>query len=71
MYREIITPSDQNNIIQIPKEYWNRQVEVLVLPLNEMVEKVKEKKRNLQELLSLGSIDIEEVKVSNWDIQTL
>jgi hypothetical protein len=37
MYREIITPSDKNNIIQIPKEYWNKQVEILVLPLNEMV----------------------------------
>jgi hypothetical protein len=58
MYREIITPSDKNNIIQIPKEYWNKQVEILVLPLNEMVQKVKQKKKNLQELLSLESIDI-------------
>jgi hypothetical protein len=69
MYREIITPSDKNNIIQIPKEYWNKQVEILVLPLNEMVQKVKQKKKNLQELLSLESIDIEEVKVSDWNIQ--
>jgi len=70
MYREIITPSDQNNMIQIPKEYWNKQVEILVFPLNEMVEKVKQNKKNLQELLSLGSIDIEEVKVSDWDMKT-
>jgi hypothetical protein len=69
MYREIITPSDKNNIIQIPKEYWNKQVEILVLPLNEMVQKVKQKKKNLQELLSLESIDIEEVRVSDWNIQ--
>ena len=69
MYREIITPSDKNNIIQIPKEYWNKQVEILVLPLNKMVQKVKQKKKNLQELLSLESIDIEEVKVSDWNIQ--
>jgi hypothetical protein len=69
MYREIITPSDKNNIIQIPKEYWNKQVEILVFPLNEMVQKVKDKKKNLQELLSLESIDIEEVKVPDWNIQ--
>jgi hypothetical protein len=30
---------------------------------------VKQKKKNLQELLSLESIDIEEVKVSDWNIQ--
>ena len=70
MYREIITPTDQNNIIQIPKEYWNKQVEILVLPLNNMVQHVKQKKKNLQELLSIGSINIEEVKVSDWNIQT-
>ena len=70
MYRKIITPTDKNNMIQIPKEYWNKQVEILVLPLNEMMQKVKQKKENLQELLSLGSIDIEEVKVSDWNIQT-
>ena len=52
--------------IIIPKEYWNKQVEILVFPLNEMVQKVKDKKKNLQELLSLESIDIEEVKVSDW-----
>jgi len=70
MYREIITPSDKNNMIQIPKEYWNKQVEILVFPLSDMVEKVKQNKKNLQELLSLGSIDIEEVKVSDWDMKT-
>ena len=70
MYREIITPTDKNNMIQIPKEYWNEQVEILVLPLNEMMQKVKQKKKNLQELLSLESIDIEEVRVSDWNIQT-
>jgi len=40
MYREIITPSDQNNMIQIPKEYWNKQVEILVFPLTEEEVKV-------------------------------
>ena len=62
MYREIVTPTDQNNMIQIPKEYWNQQVEILVLPLNK---KEKNIKRNLQELLSLESIDIEEIKAKN------
>jgi len=69
MYREIIIPSDQNNMIQIPKEYWNRQIEVLVLPLSETAKKANKNKKNLQELLSLESIDIEEVKVLDWDIK--
>ena len=70
MYREIVTPTDQNNIIHIPQEYWNKQVEVLVLPLNEVVERETNRKKNLQELLSIGTIDIEEIRISDWNIET-
>jgi len=66
MYREIITPTKKENIIKIPKEYWDQKVEILVLPFNEISKKVK--KKNLRELLDIGSINIEEVRVSDWKI---
>jgi len=68
MYREIITPTQKENLIKIPKEYWNQKVEVLVLPFNEISKKVEKKKKDLKALLHIGSIDIEEVRVSDWDI---
>lgn len=34
MYREIIIPDKNNRIIEIPKEYWNQEVEILVLPFS-------------------------------------
>jgi len=68
MYREIITPTKKENLIKIPKEYWNQKVEILVLPLNEISNKVVKKKKDLHDLLHIGSIDIEEVRVSDWDI---
>ena len=70
MYREIVTPTVQNNVIHIPQEYWNKQVEVLVLPLNEMAHRETNRKKNLQELLSIGTIDIEEIRISDWNIET-
>ncbi|MCT7539501.1 hypothetical protein N5T82_06585 [Aliarcobacter cryaerophilus] len=33
MIREIVTPTNTNFTLKIPKEYLNRQVEILVLPL--------------------------------------
>ena len=68
MYREIITPTQKENLIKIPKEYWNQKVEVLVLPFNEISKKVEKKKKDLKALLHIDSIDIEEVRVSDWDI---
>ncbi len=35
MLREIITPQTQNYTIQIPLEYLNTQVEILVLPFTD------------------------------------
>ena len=32
MLREIITPKNQDNLLHIPAEYVNTQVEILVLP---------------------------------------
>ena len=57
MYREIITPTKKENIIKIPKEYWDQKVEILVLPFNKISKKVK--KKDLKELLDIGSINIE------------
>ncbi len=34
MYREIIIPDKNNRTIQISKEYWNQEVEILVLPFS-------------------------------------
>jgi len=34
MIREIIRPQTQSYIIEIPKEYLNREVEILVFPLS-------------------------------------
>jgi len=68
MYREIITPTRKDNVINIPKEYWNQKVEILVLPLAEVSNVVRDKK-NLKELLTIESIDIEEVKVQDWNIE--
>jgi hypothetical protein len=68
MYREIVTPTKKGNLIKIPKEYWNQKVEILVLPLNEISKKVEKKKKDLKDLLNIGTIDIEEVRVSDWNI---
>jgi len=68
MYREIITPTRKDNVINIPKEYWNQKVEILVLPFAEVSNVVRDKK-NLKELLTIESIDIEEVKVQDWNIE--
>jgi len=45
MIREIIRPTSENYNIQIPKEYINTDVEILVLPLN-----IKNKK-NMKNLM--------------------
>ena len=34
MYRAIMTPSEHNRIVHIPREYWDKEVEVLVLPFS-------------------------------------
>jgi len=68
MYREIITPTYKDNVINIPKEYWNQKVEILVLPFTELSNTTKNKS-DLKELLAIGNIDIEEIKVQDWNIE--
>ena len=63
MYREIITPTQNDNMIAIPKEYWNQKVEILVLPFNEMSQ-TKDKKF-LKELLDIGVVKIDEVRMED------
>jgi len=68
MYREVFTPDIHNNMIQIPKEYWNQEVEILVLPFSE-IKKEKKDRKHLNKLLDIGCFDIEEVRVKNWKIE--
>ncbi|NEW59717.1 hypothetical protein GSY74_00330 [Sulfurovum sp. bin170] len=68
MYREIITPTSQEYMINIPKEYLDKEVEILVLPFSYYK---KKKKKDLSQLLKIGVWDIkeEDVKVKDWKIQ--
>ena len=50
MYRKIITPTQQDNLIKIPKEYWNQQVEILVLPFSEILSKVQKMKKRFKRI---------------------
>ncbi len=47
MYREIIRPTNQRYIIEIPKEYLNEEVEILILPFSSFD---REKKRTLNHI---------------------
>lgn len=42
MYREIITPKEKNYLIKIPIEYLNKQLEILVLPIDNNVNDEKQ-----------------------------
>ena len=44
MYREIITPTNQKHTIEIPKEYLNQEVEILILPFSYVPKKKVVKK---------------------------
>jgi len=70
MYREIITPNIHNHMIQIPQEYWNQEVEILVLPFSE-IRKEPKKKKDLSKLLEISTWDIDEedIKVKDWKIE--
>ncbi len=61
MLREIITPKTQNYTVQIPLEYLNTQVEILVLPFinkqNTEVEKSTDIIRKTAGILSAQKID--------------
>ena len=42
MIREIITPKSENYYVNIPKEYINKKIEILVLPFETPMENTKE-----------------------------
>ena len=71
MYREIIVPTSQQYMLNIPKEYIDQEIEILVLPFSNYKQD-KKKKKDLNKLLDISSWDIkeEDIKVKNWDIQT-
>jgi hypothetical protein len=71
MYREVITASRDNSMIKIPKEYWNQEVEVLVLPFSNIGEKRKKSEKALKELLHIGVHDVDEVRMEDWNIKEL
>ena len=55
-------------MINIPKEYLDKEVEILVLPFSYYK---KKNKKDLSQLLKIGVWDIkeEDVKVKDWKIQ--
>ncbi|MDQ7085776.1 MAG: hypothetical protein Q9M36_13085 [Sulfurovum sp.] len=53
MIREIITPQSGEYILQIPKEYIDREVEILILPFS--YPKSKKKKSSKKDIFSKTS----------------
>ena len=61
MYREIITPTDTHQVIELPEEFIGREVEIIAFP----VETKKYKKRFLKDALKFwkdNSIDMTNFK---------
>jgi hypothetical protein len=46
MVRTLLTPQQQNISIQVPKDYLGRQIEVLLYPIDELIEEEKEQTPN-------------------------
>lgn len=61
MYREIITPTNQKHTIEIPKEYLNKEVEILILPFSYV-----SKKKNLKITDPMIELQIPSMK-ETWD----
>jgi len=60
MIREIIRPTSENYNIQIPKEYINTDVEILVLPLNTKNKKKYEESDEIKTFSNHSATTIEE-----------
>ena len=61
MLRKIIRPTSENYNIDIPKEYINTEVEILVLPFSNMQNKVKDNKQSeIQAFSNHSANNIEE-----------
>lgn len=66
MIREIVTPKSENYYINIPKEYINKKVEILVLPFETSIE--NRSKTTEQDILSQtkGILSIKKVDPLVW-----
>lgn len=66
MIREIVTPKSENYYINIPKEYINKKVEILVLPFETSIE--NRSKKTEQDILSQtnGILSIKKVDPLIW-----
>jgi len=58
MYREIIVPRSQKYILNIPKEYIDQEIEILVLPFSYHKNKKKEI-RNIDPMIILQTSSME------------
>jgi len=58
MYREIIVPTSQKYILNIPKEYIDQEIEILVLPFSYRPNKKKEI-RNIDPMILLQTPSME------------
>jgi hypothetical protein len=68
MYRQIFIPSEQNDYITIPREWYGQLVEVIAFPVNSQEDELprqnslKEKREKLNELLDKHLIDLSDFK---------
>jgi len=58
MYREIIVPTSQQYILNIPKEYIDQEIEILILPFSYNKSKKKEL-RNIDPMILLQTSSME------------
>ena len=68
--RAIVESSSLENVVKIPREFKNRKVEILILPLNEMKKKKKFNPKDFEGVLDLSQeeIDFELREMRNeWD----
>jgi len=60
VYREIIKPTTQRHMIEIPKEYLNQEVEILVLPFSYYQKDKKRKLKNIDPMIALQTSSMQE-----------
>lgn len=63
MYREIITPINQKHTIEIPKEYLNKEVEILILPFSYLPIESKRTLRSIDPMILLQTSSMQ----NTWD----
>ncbi len=66
LIREIIIPKSENYYINIPKEYINQKVEILVLPFGIHTEKISEKTREEILMQTKGILEREKIDPIEW-----